>query len=123
IIDYLMCTKVVMGHQGGVAAKYRIGSLNFFQSLTTYDHVCFTYIARESQELEVDNEIQELEVDDEIQKSQELEVDDEIQKSQELEVDDEIQKSQELDVDEVIATEHSAFFNSFLETIKRNYEN
>lgn len=35
-------------HQGAVAAKYRIGSLNFFQSLTPYDRACFAYIARVS---------------------------------------------------------------------------
>ncbi|CAG8752336.1 8540_t:CDS:2 [Gigaspora margarita] len=34
-------------HQGAVAAKYQIGSLNFLPSLTPSDHACFAYIARE----------------------------------------------------------------------------
>lgn len=33
-------------HQGAVAAKYRIGSLNFLQSLTPNDRANFAYIAR-----------------------------------------------------------------------------
>ncbi|CAG8562865.1 3467_t:CDS:2, partial [Racocetra persica] len=33
-------------HQGAVAAKYHIGSLNFLPSLTPNNCACFAYIAR-----------------------------------------------------------------------------
>ncbi|CAG8796711.1 20025_t:CDS:2, partial [Dentiscutata erythropus] len=87
-------------HQGAVAAKYHISSLNFLQLLTPNDRANFAYIAR------VINEVQESE---------------ESNMNQIIAMEIE---NLESDVDQINTIErNTAFIESFLKIVKYDYEN
>ncbi|CAG8778151.1 29157_t:CDS:2, partial [Racocetra persica] len=102
-----------------VAAKYNIGSLNFYQSLMPYDHAIFAYIASgllsndhsfyASLHACTNNKPEDLRY-----KMQLNNVSQESNKIWETEI---------LDVNSTTLEHNSASFNSFLEIIKHDYEN
>ncbi|CAG8747706.1 6648_t:CDS:2, partial [Racocetra persica] len=106
-------------HQGAVATKYNIGSLNFYQSLMPYDCAIFAYIV--SGLLSNDHSFYTSLHACTNNKPEDLRY--KIQLNNVPQESNKIQKTEILDINSTTLEHNSASFNSFLEIIKHDYEN